>query len=335
MTEPLRVGVVGAGAIAQVAHLAVLAKMTDVRLVALCDADVAKAQALARRFGIPDVYDDIEDVLSLASPEAVVICTPNHLHEIHTATALSAGAHVMCERPLSLTAEGVARVSRVHQQSGRVLFVGMNHRYRTDFRTVKAFAVGGELGPLRGIRAGWYIFRPLGAGVGWRERPAESGGGVMLDLGLPLIDLSLWLADQPRITRVSASYAGRPESLVEDTACALLYCEGGLSIFVDVSWRHIGPTEKFWFEVMGDAGSARIGPLGVFKEMHGTPVNVTPPEALDAGDVFSASYRGEWQQFLAMIRGETVAPDLEEQARLHDIFEAIARSAAEGRDIAL
>ena len=101
MKEPVRIGVVGAGAIAQLAHLPVLAKTRDVQLVALCDNDRPKARGLADRFGVPDVFNDIEDLLELDTLEAVVIATPNHLHEPHVLSALAAKRHVLCERILS------------------------------------------------------------------------------------------------------------------------------------------------------------------------------------------------------------------------------------------
>jgi len=110
MNDPIRVGVIGAGAIAQVAHLPALRRMAGVEVVAICDNDIAKARALAGRFEVRDSYDDIEDVLRYASVDAVVICTPNHLHEIHAMAALAAGAHVLCERPLALTLQGVERL---------------------------------------------------------------------------------------------------------------------------------------------------------------------------------------------------------------------------------
>ncbi len=333
MSDVLRVGVVGAGAVAQVAHLAAASKLDDAELVGICDIDVPKAQALARRFEIPNVFDDIEDLLSVCKPDAVVICTPNHLHEVHTITALAANAHVLCERPLALDATGVERVKAAYEQSDRVVLVGMNHRYRRDVRTIRAFLKGGELGPIHGIRTGWYIHRPIGVKAGWRERPAESGGGAMFDLGLPLVDVSLWLAEFPRVERVSASYADG-ESPVEHSACALLYCEDELSIFIDVSWRHIGPKEKVWLEVMGQQGSARIGRLGVFKEMHGQPVDVTPA-AVNPFDAFTESYRDEWRGFHRRVRGEANRPMLDNQLHLHQLMDAIAVSANEGREITL
>src|SRR3989338_2591990 len=99
MSHALRVGVVGAGAIAQVAHLPALVRLRDVRVVGICDNDLSKAHAVASRFQIHTVYEDIEELLPEAQPEVAAICTPNHLHDVHVQTALSAGAPVLCERP--------------------------------------------------------------------------------------------------------------------------------------------------------------------------------------------------------------------------------------------
>ncbi len=334
MNDVLRVGVLGAGAIAQVAHLVVLSKLEGVEIVGLCDTDLSKAQALSHRFRVSDVYDDIEDLLARTRPDAVVICTPNHLHEVHAVTALSAGIPVLCERPLSLTVAGIERVDAARQSAGVPVLVGMNHRFRSDVHAVRSFLVGGELGALRSVRAQWHIFRPPGV-PGWRERRAESGGGAMLDLGLPLLDLALWLAECPATKRVSAMFSSRAGAEhVEDFASVHLQCTEGHSIFIDVSWRHVGPHEKFAFEIVGDHGSASVAPLGVYKEMHGTPVDVTPRLA-DDEDPFTRSYRTEWDYFLRMVRGEIPAPDLGDQLLLHRTMEAIQRSAREGHEVTL
>lgn len=336
MSAAVRVGVIGTGAIAQVAHLVVLSKIEGVEVVGLCDTDVAKSQALAGRFGVTGVFDDIVDLLRHAKPDAVVICTPNHLHQVHAVTALSQGVSVLCERPLALNAAGVEQVMAAQESSGAHVMVGVNHRYRNDIESVRAFLHGGELGTLRSVRAYWHIFRPTGVATGWRERPAESGGGAMFDLGLPLVDLALWLAQCPATKRVSAMFSGREgRDGVEDFASAHLQCGEGHSLFVDVSWRHVGPHEKFAFEIVGDYGSAAIAPLKVYKEMHGTPVDVTPATAESKTDPFSTSYRKEWEHFLGVLRGERPAPELAEQLLLHRTMEAIQRSAHEGREITL
>ena len=334
MTRPLRIGVVGAGAIAQVAHLVVLAKLDGVETVGLCDSDLAKARSIAARLGIAEVHDDIEDLLSSAQPDVVVVCTPNHLHDVHVVTALAAGAHVLCERPLATTTEGLERVRAAQERTDRIVMVGMNHRFRNDVQAARQFMGGGELGMLTGIRAGWYTFQPVAQLKSWRCSLAQSGGGAMLDLGLPIVDLALWLASYPEVQQVSAAFV-YGEGEVEDSGCALLRCAGGVSIFVDVSWRHVGPEEKFWFELMGDSGSARLAPLRVFKEMHGAPMNVTPTGAAGREDQFTVSYRAEWAHFLAAVRGEVPPQALEEQLVLHRTMDAIRRSAGEGRNIEL
>src|SRR3954469_12223122 len=124
-----RIGLVGAGAIAQLAHLPVLAKMRGAQLVAICDNDRPKARGLADRFGIPDALTDIEDLLEIDDLDAVVVATPNHLHEPHVLSALAAGVDVLCERPLALTSKGVERILSAANRADRKVVVANNHRF--------------------------------------------------------------------------------------------------------------------------------------------------------------------------------------------------------------
>lgn len=337
MNDPIRIAVIGAGGIAQVAHLPVLRKIPGIEVVALCDNDLAKAQALAARFEVRNTYDDIEDVLNYATPDAVVVCTPNHLHEIHVMAALSAGAHVLCERPLALSVSGVERVLQASERTGRRVMVAMNHRFRSDVQAVRGFLASGELGTIDMIRGGWFTFQPTAARqqLGWRLRRAEAGGGVMLDLGIPLLDLGLWLAGWPVPKRVTAHLVGGSRDVVEDMGMALVVCDNGLSIGMAVSWRHLGRGERFWFELVGRKGTADIAPLRVFKEVHGVPTDVTPGGATSKESPFIQSYRAEWTYFLAVIKGDVNAPPPKDQIALHRVLEAIYRSADEGRDILL
>ena len=335
MTDPIRVGVIGAGAIAQVAHLPALRRMAGVEVVAICDNDIAKARGLAGHFEVRDSYDDIEDVLRYASVDAVVICTPNHLHEIHAMAALAAGAHVLCERPLALTLPGVERLLQASDKHGKRVMVGMNHRFRSDVQAVRGFLAGGDIGPLQAVRSGWYTFQPPRQLAGWRVRRQEAGGGAFLDLGLQLLDLGLWLAGWPAARRISAHMTRQGGDGVEDMATALVVCENGMSLAIDVSWRHMGEAERFWFDMVGAHGSASIQPLRVFKDVHGNVVDVTPTGASGRETPFAQSYRAEWTYFVAVIKGDVNAPPPRDQLALHRVLEAIYRSADEGRDVAL
>lgn len=329
----VRIGLIGAGAIAQIAHLPVLRKMKGVQIAAICDSDGPKARALAQRLGGDASYTDIEEMLEFAKPDAVVICTPNHLHEIHTLSALAAGAHVVVERPIAMTASGVARVLKAAEKAKRHVLVAMNHRFRSDVQSVHKFLAGGELGDTLTIRCGWHVFRAAKQQLGWRSRRSESGGGVMMDLGLPMLDLALWIAGRPSVERVSASL--RLSGQVDELGGAQLYCEGGTNIFCDVSWRHVGEGERIWMDVQATRGSASIQPMRVFKELHGQPVDVTPTGATSRENVFIQSYRSEWAYFLAGVRGEVDLMPPEDQIRLHKVVEAIYKSADEQRDVKL
>ena len=335
MNDPLRVAVIGAGAIAQVAHLPVLRRLTGVEIACICDNDLPKAQALAGRFDVKETYDDIEEVLKYARADAVVICTPNHLHETHVVTALAAGLHVLCERPLALSTGGVESVLRASERYGKRVLVGMNHRFRPDVQVVRGFLAGGELGSLEVIRGGWYTFQPSRQQLTWRLRRQEAGGGAFLDLGLPLLDLGLWLAGWPIPKRVSAHLPGRGAETVEDMGSALVVCENGVSVSVDASWRYLGEGERFWFDVVGKKGAATIGPLRVFREVHGMPTDVTPTGASGRETAFTQSYRAEWTYFLAVVKGDVNAPPPKDQLALQRVIDAVYRSADEGRDVIL
>jgi predicted dehydrogenase len=206
MTERTRVGIIGAGAIVQVAHLPVLRRMKNVDLVAICDSDLPKARVVADRFKITDAFDDIEEVLQYEELDVLLICTPNHLHESHILAALSRGLHVLVEKPLATSVESVKRIKNAVDKHDRVLMVGMNHRYRPDVEIVRGFVQSGELGAIESIRGSWHVFKPSRSQLGWRLKRELSGGGAMLDLGLAILDLGLWLAGNPAPKRVTASF---------------------------------------------------------------------------------------------------------------------------------
>jgi predicted dehydrogenase len=334
MKDDVRIGVVGAGAIAQLAHLPVLSKMRGASLVALCDNDRPKARSLADRFGVPDVFTDIEDLMEFDELDAVVIATPNHLHEPHVLSALAAKLHVLCERPLSLTSRGIERILAAATRADRTVTVANNHRFRNDVQALDRFVRGGELGKVTGIRAGAYHFKR--SAEGWRHRRAESGGGAFFDYGIPLLDLALWLGDFPSPARATAHMErGRGTSAVEDVMVAQLELENGMTIVLDVNGSYVGQEERWWFEVLASRGSARLAPLRVVKELNGRATDVSPTGAASRDSAFIQSYRAELAHFVAVVRGETEYEAPSDQVTLHRLVEAIYKSAEEEKEIRL
>jgi predicted dehydrogenase len=327
----IRLGLVGAGAIAQLAHLPVLSKIRGAQLVAICDNDGPKAGALAQRLGVPDIFTDMDELLDSEEVDAVVIATPNHLHEPHVLRALKQKVHVLCERPLSLTIGGVERILKTAESVDRKVVVGNNHRFRSDVQQLNRFLQGGELGRLIGVRAGQYQFRT--ALQGWRNRKAEAGGGAFLEYGYPLLDLAMWLTDFPKAVRVSARMDTTGTGSVEDMMIVHLECADGITFVIDVSWAYVGQEERWWFEVISSRGSARLSPLRVVKELNGRPTNVSPTGAAARESVFLQSYRAEIAHFIAVLNGEAEYDQPTDQLHVMRIMEAIYKSAEEGREI--
>ncbi|HEU5171356.1 MAG TPA: Gfo/Idh/MocA family oxidoreductase [Gemmatimonadales bacterium] len=336
MPEPLRVGLVGAGAVVQIAHLPVLRRMKGIDVRALCDNDVPKARALADRFGVNDVFDDIEELLRYEELDAVVIGTPTHLHESHILAALAANLHVLVEKPLTVSTASAQRIVRAVERRDRVVVVGMNHRYRPDVQIVRGFVQGGELGAIESARGSWHVYRPGRTQAAWKQRREQAGGGAMMDLGLTILDLGLWLSGNPAPVRVSATLDREVrERTVEESGSAFVVCDNGISVFLDVTWRHIGEGERFGVGLRGTKGTAAINPLKVWKELHGAPTDVAPTASGSRENPFTASFRAEWAHFRAAIAGEARAPSIQEHVTLHRVLDAIYRSAQDGRDVVL
>lgn len=331
---PLRIAVIGLGAIAQTAHLPVLTKMRGVSVVALCDNDAAKARTLALRSGVPNTFTDIEDLLESEELDAIIVTTPNHLHEVHVLSALRAKLHVMCERPLALTQRGVERILAASVKYDRRVFVANNHRFRSDVQALNAFVHGGELGKVIAVRAGSYQMR---ASVSpWRLRRAEAGGGAFLEHGLPLLDLAAWIADFPDPIRASAVMErARGAGTVEDSMLIFAECQGGFTVTIDVKWNYVGDENRWWFEVIGTKGSARLSPLRIIKELNGKPMDVSPAGAAQRESPFLQSYRAELAHFVAVLRDETEYEAPEDQRTVYGWVESIYQAAESGKEIRL
>ena len=334
LSSEVRVGLIGCGAVPQTAHLPILSKMRGAKLVALCDNDGAKTSAIAKRFGVPDVFTDIDDLLELEQLDAVIVATPNHLHEPHVLAGLRAKVHVLCGRPLALSVRGVERILSAAAKAERYVQVDNHNRFRADTQTLDRFLHGNELGRLTAVRAGSFMLkRMLGD---WRYRRAEAGGGAFMELGYPLLDLALWFADFPNPIRVSAQMdRAKGASTVEDSMLVQLECAQGISFSFDVNWNYIGEEDRFWFELIATKGSGRLAPLRVIKELSGRPTDVSPSGALARESAFYQSYRAQLAHFIAVVRGEAKYEPPEDQIIVHKVLEAIYKSAEESKEIRL
>ena len=350
----LKIGIIGCG-VGQL-HLQGFAETPRAEVVAIAGLDEDRCRELSRTFGVPRVYREYQELIADPDVEAVTVAVPNILHYPVTLAALEAGKHVMVEKPLARSSEEGRRMIEAARNAGRVLGVVFNRRGRQDVQILKREIERGNLGQIYHARAFW-MRRSGIPGLGtWFTSKEMAGGGPLIDLGVHVLDMALWVLNNPRALRVSAAtYAalgprgrgqwqggrfkitpGQPYE-VEDFATAFIRFEGGLSLQLDASWAaYTGHGDDFGLSVLGDSGGAEIhakdyaqtGTLRFFGEIDGVPT-VTEPRLLERhghGAIF--------EKFVeSVLDGTPMSPSGEEGLDRVRLIEAIYRSAELGREV--
>lgn len=332
MERDVRVAVIGAGGAAQVVHLPILRRLPSVQVVSIVDLEVEKARTIADRFQVPHVGSSVEETEGYGAADAVVICTPNDTHEELVIQALDGGKHVLVERPVATCSEAATRMIQKAREKDLQLMVAMNQRFRLDVRSLRQFVASGELGELIFVRSSLLNRKERRPREGWRRTAERAGGGVLMDLGAPAVDVALWLLGYPELERVSARFHGRGE--VEESAMVLIGVVDGPTISVQVTWELMEERDRHGVYLHGTSGSGGTSPFRVRRELETGLTDVTPPLDTDRGGLYTASYRQEWAEFLRRVRGEVPLVFEDEQVRLMEVLEACYRSAREGREVA-
>jgi predicted dehydrogenase/nucleoside-diphosphate-sugar epimerase len=198
-SKTLRVAVIGCGAVARQFHLPVLAGHPDVALAALVDHDLASVEQLAKSYGVPNAERDFSN-LPVDSFDAAVIATPPSHHAPCALDLLSGGRHVLVEKPMAINYQDAARMVAAAERHGVVLSVGLFRRLLPSLRLLKAALDQGAAGRLLkvDVAAGSVYGWPL-ASLG-NMLKAQSGGGVLMDIGSHVFDQLLYLfPDNPRV----------------------------------------------------------------------------------------------------------------------------------------
>ena len=187
-----------------------------------------------------EVLGSLEEILEFGV-DGVVIATPSALHAEESIQALKAGAAVFCQKPLGRDAGETAAVIRTAQEANLLLGVDLSYRFVTEIKAVRDLVRSGELGE---VYAAEVVFHnAYGPDKSWYYDWGNSGGGCVIDLGIHLVDMALWILDCPRVTNViSRLFAqGKPvtnrEGVAEDYAVARLDLANGASVQMACSWK--------------------------------------------------------------------------------------------------
>ncbi len=331
--KTLRIGLIGVGAAAQVNHIPALKKIEGLELVALCDRDPEKAQRVAQKFGIPRAVARVEDMLADDEIDAVDICTPNFLHAPMASAALEAGKHVLCERPLARSSEEAAAMVKAAKKADRLLMCAVQHRFRPDAQLLRKFVDKGDLGDIFLAKAGWLRQKTEWDSDEWRRQKRESGGGVVLDLGFQMLDLSLWVLGGQKVTSVTASVHRSRKGEVEDSATAFFRLASGATLTLELTWGLLMEKDFAYLNLFGSGGAALLNPFRVHKGMHGTLVNVTP--ALETSkNQYRQSMEAQVEHFADTLRtGKKPMGSGEEILAVMELMDAVYKSAELGREV--
>lgn len=357
MGKKLKMAVIGAGGISTWAHMQACARIEEMEIVAICDIQVHKAQKLAETYNIPTVCERYQDVLEIPGLDAVDICTPNYLHSEIAVAALERGLHVFCEKPDAINAKEAIRMRDAAEKSGKVLMVMRNNRYMPISAFLKEYIADGRMGEIYAARCGWQRRRGIPGKGGWFTTKAQSGGGPLIDLGVHMIDLTMWLMGNPKPVAVTGctynkfaenDVSDSAESLfgeakkdgifdVEDLAMGFIRFENGACMQIEFSWASNVKGENRFFELRGTKSgacwSSDTEKLEIYGEEYGKTIDYLPNINNNEG---IPHHEANLRHFVDVVLHDAKPMFVPQQGvDMVKILEAIYQSAQTGREVLL
>ena len=282
----MKTALIGCGAVSG-NHLTALCKRADVKIAALCDIDLSRAEDARAQYA-PDakVYADYRAMLDEIKPDAVHIATPHHLHCEMTCEALARGISVFLEKPICISDDEIERMQEAEKQSAGRVCVCFQNRLNPSALAARELAT--TFGGVSSARASvtWNRGAEYYRSEDWRGKTATEGGGVLINQAIHELDLLIGFTGTP--TTVSARTANhRHEGVieVEDTAELLIGFEGGATGFFTATTA-FGCDAPNFLELFCKNGK-RITLLGEKLYVNGVPTDVP-------GDGFSSPGKECW-----------------------------------------
>jgi len=327
-----RLGFLGLGWIGR-NRLEALVKSEAAEVVALCEPD-AVALAAAR-----ELAPGAQVVLSLSQLlevplDGVVIATPSALHADQALAALERGLAVFCQKPLGRNATEVARVVEAARRNDLLLGVDLSYRRTRAVEELAALVRSGGLGSIFAVHL--LFHNAYGPDKDWFYDAQRSGGGALMDLGIHLLDLALWVLDFPQVTHVTGQlYQGgraitHSHPQVEDYAAAQFTLSSGAVVQLACSWRlHAGCDCVIAADFFGTEGGVSLrNQAGSFYDFHTHAFTRTRSQVLASPpDAWGGRTLVDWAQRLQRHRGfDAHAERLIEVATLMDRIYHSARA---------
>jgi predicted dehydrogenase len=267
-----RIGLVGAGAVADFGHAPAIHTVPGFNLFGVFDPDLVRAQNLADKFGIPNVARSEAELYAL-NLDAVVIASPPEYHLANFEVAARHGVSVLCEKPLADTEENALAMCQLAEEYDVQLFTGFVYRFSPIATQIRAWIAAGIVGRVRSMRLvylwglhGQYMQDSMGKWIEsprWRGRMLE--GGPLVDCGVHFIDLVRWWLGE-EIVSASGAGAWVADYEAPDHVYGHLTTESGVQALAECSFTfgHTvrDPSSVFTYEIIGDGGVIRYDRSG-------------------------------------------------------------------------
>lgn len=253
MSRKLQWGILGCASIAKGAVIPGLQKSQFNEVYAIASRDLDKAQTTAEQFNIPKAYGSYEALLADPDINAVYIPLPNHLHKEWSIRAAEAGKHILCEKPIALTASEASEMAEAAAKAGVVLSEAFMYRYHPRYDMIKDLIRTGSIGEIRAIHSS-FTFNNAGDAQNVRYRK-DWGGGSIYDVGCyPIHAARLLLEQEPEAVTVQAFFSPEHDD-VDMMASGLVEFENSISLTFDCGmWA----TFRNPLEILGTEGVIEV-----------------------------------------------------------------------------
>lgn len=239
----IKIGMLGTSWWADSMYMPALARHPNARVCAVVGRDLDHTRKFAEQWNIPNAYASLEDLLSNASVEGVIIATPNKYHHALAMTAIEYGVHVLCEKPLAMNYTEAHHMAEAAEKAGLKTMVAFTYRFMPTARYIKELIEQGYIGRPYHLNMRYYADYARDGQYMWRFDLDESGSGVVGDLGTHWLYLADWFFGEIKAVSAMLGYhvnrAPRPDEkpyeLADDSAVMMLEFENGARGVLHVS----------------------------------------------------------------------------------------------------
>jgi len=347
----LKVGLVGVGGISRT-HMPGWAASEEAEVVAGSDISSEALEQWGALHNVKRLTTNADELFSDPDIDIIDLCVPNMYHAPLAIAALEAGKHVICEKPLAPTPEDIKKMIAARDKSGKQLMTAQHFRFAGVSQAMKAEIDTGTLGDVYHAR-GWMLRRNGLIPTATFIEKKHSGGGPCIDIGVHILDLTLWMMGNPRPVTVSGVADARLAHLpgafatwregpipstfdVEDYAVAFVRFENSATLVLEVSWllHHDIRGEDMQAWIYGDAGGCHW-PSAQFLDTNYTTRQFNN-RTLQLTQDKMEPHALECVEFAKAIAAGAPSPVPAEQSlQVLAILDGIYRSQAEGREVSI